>query len=196
MLANRISGSLLAGVRDLQASWGWLLALGIAMILLGIACVVADVTATFATVVVFGWFLLFSGIVALVHAFRVATWGGFLLYLLSALLRGFTGYWMIRYPTAGAVGLTLVIASFFVVGGAFRAVGSGMMRYPRWGWSLFSGIVSVVLGVMLLRQMPVSSLWFIGFAVGIDMILEGASLVSFATALRRVPESIPYERAA
>jgi uncharacterized membrane protein HdeD (DUF308 family) len=52
---------------------------------------------------------------------------------------------------------------------------------------VFSGIVSLVLGIMLLARMPVSSIWFIGFAIGVDLIFDGASLI-FATAIHRLPE--------
>jgi uncharacterized membrane protein HdeD (DUF308 family) len=176
-----------AGIDEIRSSWGWFLALGILFIILGAVCVIGDVSTTFATVLVFGWMLLFSGIFALVHAFRTHTWQGFLLSLLSALLRGFTGYVLIRYPLAGAASLTLILASFFIVGGLFRAIGSGMLKLPRWGWSVLSGIVSVVLGIMLLVQMPVSSVWFIGFAIGVDLIVDGASLIGFATALHSLP---------
>jgi uncharacterized membrane protein HdeD (DUF308 family) len=166
------------------------MALGIGLILLGVLCIAADVAATFATVFVFGWLLLIGGIIDLVHAFRFHTTSGFLGTLLSGLLRGLTGFLLLRYPGAGAVALTLVLASFFIVTGAFRATGSGVFRLPQWGWSMFSGIVSVVLGVILLAQLPASSLWFIGFAIGLDMILEGASLVAFSATLRRVPEFV------
>lgn len=180
-------GSLASGINRIRNSWGWFMTLGILLILLGAVCIIADVTATFATVLVFGWFLLISGIVALVHAFRVNSWNGFFLYLLSALFRGFTGYVMIRYPLAGALALTFVLASFFIVGGTFRAAGAASLRLPGWGWAVFSGVVSLALGVVLLAQLPVSSVWFIGFAVGIDMILEGASLIGVATGLRALP---------
>ena len=187
------SNPLIAGISEIRRSWGWLLALGISFMLLGVVCILGDVTATFATVLFFGWMLLFSGVVALIHAFRTRTWSGFFLHLLSALLRGFTGYVLVRYPGAGAVSLTLVLASFFVVGGMFRAVGAGMMQFPRWGWSLASGIVSVALGIMLLVQLPVSSIWFIGFAIGVDLIVDGASLVGFATAIHQLPTLTPHE---
>ena len=177
---------LLAGMEEIRNSWGWFLGLGILLMIIGAICIVGDVTATFATVLVFGWLLLISGIVALVHAFRTMNWSGFFLSLLSALFRGFTGYLLIRYPLAGAASLTLLLASFFVVGGVFRAIGAGMMKFPRWGWSVFSGIVSLVLGIMLLVQMPVSSIWFIGFAIGVDLICDGASLVGFGTAIHQV----------
>lgn len=179
---------LAAGIDEIRSSWGWFLALGIVLMIFGAICVVGNITATFATVLVFGWLLLLSGIVALVHAFRVRTWSGFFLYLLSAVLRGFTGYLLLRYPVAGAVSLTLILASFFIVGGLFRAIGSAVLKFPRWGWATFSGIVSVALGIMLLAQMPVSSIWFIGFAIGIDMIFDGASLVGLATAIHSFPK--------
>jgi uncharacterized membrane protein HdeD (DUF308 family) len=57
---------------------------------------------------------------------------------------------------------------------------------------VFSGIVSVALGIILLTQMPVSSLWFIGFAIGLDLILEGVSLVGFARAIHRLPRPVSY----
>jgi uncharacterized membrane protein HdeD (DUF308 family) len=176
---------LLTGMEEIRNSWGWFLGLGILLMLLGAVCIIGDVTATFATVLFFGWLLLISGIVALVQAFSTRNWSGFFLHLLSALFRGFTGYLLVRYPLAGAASLTLILASFFVVTGIFRAIGAGTMKFPRWGWAVFSGIVSVVLGVVLLVQMPVSSIWFIGFAIGVDLIFDGASLIGFGTAIHQ-----------
>lgn len=177
---------LLAGMQEIRAVWGWMLALGFLLMILGVVCVAGAATATFVTVEVFGWLLLFGGGVSLAHAVQTRAWSGLFLYLMSALLRGFTGYLLIRYPQAGEVSLTLILASFFMVGGLFRAVGSGAMKFPAWGWAVLSGFVSVALGIMLLAQMPVSSLWFIGFAIGLDMILDGGSLVGFAAALRNL----------
>lgn len=174
-LAERIEG--------IGGTWGWFLGLGILFCVLGAVCIVGEVGATFASVLVLGWMLLISGFFALIHGLRTHTWSGFLLSLLSALFRGFTGFLLVRYPLAGAESLTLVLASFFIVGGLFRAIGAGMLKIPRWGWPVFSGIVSIVLGVMLLVQMPVSGIWFIGFAIGIDLMIEGVSLISFATAI-------------
>jgi uncharacterized membrane protein HdeD (DUF308 family) len=178
-----IGTAIRAGFEQLHASWGWFVALGIALILLGAACILGEMAATLITVVVLGWLLLISGIVTLVHAFQTRTWSGFLLYLLSALLRLFTGFVLIRFPLGGALGITVLLALLFVVGGAFRAIGAGKLRFPRWGWAVASGIISVALGIMLLVQFPASSLWFIGLAVGVDLVFEGTSLVALGTAL-------------
>ena len=40
---------LIAGIEEIRRSWGWFLALGILLSILGIACIAFDVTATFAT---------------------------------------------------------------------------------------------------------------------------------------------------
>jgi uncharacterized membrane protein HdeD (DUF308 family) len=182
-----------AGINEIRSSWGWFLTAGIGLLVLGAICIIGSVAATFATILVVGWLLLFGGVVALVHAFRMRTWSGFFLYFVTALLRGFTGYLLIRYPLAGALTFTLVLALFFVVGGLLRTIGAAMMKFPNWGWIVFSGVVSVVLGIMLLVQMPVSSLWFLGFAVGVEMLVDGGSLVGIATAIHGLPKATSFK---
>lgn len=176
-----------AGLEEIRRSWGWFLFLGIALTLLGVACVVYDVAATFTTVLFFGWLLLFSGVLQLIQAFRIGTWGGFFPYLLSALFRGFIGYLLIRYPVAGAQSLTLLLGFFFIVGGLFRAIASGMVKFPRWGWAVFSGAISAVLGVMVLSRIGATSFWFIGFALGVDLIFDGLAVFNFASAVHHLP---------
>ncbi len=194
--SKSIFGSIAAGIDEIHDSWGWFVALGIALVVLGAVCIVSNVAATLATVLVFGWLLLIGGVFALIQAFRTRTWSGFFLCLLSALLRGFTGYLLIRYPLAGEMSLTLILASFFIVGGTFRAIGAGALQFPQWGWAVLSGIISVALGVMLLVQLPVSSLWFIGLAIGIDFIFDGGAFIALGSALRRVPSSPSFAKAA
>ncbi|MGO8857937.1 MAG: HdeD family acid-resistance protein [Steroidobacteraceae bacterium] len=191
---NSVAGPIEAGLDEIHNSWGWFVALGVALIALGGVCIVYNATATEATVLAFGWLLLVGGVFSLIQAFRTRTWSGFFLFLLSGLLRGFTGYLLIRYPLAGETSLTLVLASFFVVGGVFRAVGAGTLQLPQWGWAAFSGLVSVALGVMLLMQLPTSSLWFIGLAIGIDFIFDGASFIALGAALRGVPSGRTFAR--
>jgi uncharacterized membrane protein HdeD (DUF308 family) len=168
-----VTGSLALGLEHLHRAWGWFVALGVALVILGVVCILGEIETTLITVIVLGWFLLISGVIALVHAFRTRTWTGFFLYLLS------------RYPLIGALTLTLLLATLFIVGGVFRAVGAASLRFPQWGWTAVSGIIGIVLGVMLLSQLPASSLWFLGLAVGIDLVFEGSALMALGAALRR-----------
>jgi len=176
-----------AGLDEFHHSWGWVLALGMALIVVGAVCILADSVATLATVLTFGWLLLVGAVISLIHAFQTRTASSFFLHLMSVLLRGVTGFLLIRYPFAGAMSLTLLLASFFIVEGLFRAIGSAALQLPRWGWSALSGVISLALGIVLLLQLPVSSIWFIGFAIGVDMLLDGIAITAAALALHRLP---------
>ena len=129
-----------AGLDEIHRAWGWVLVLGIALSATGVACIVAASTATLATVIGFGSLLLVGAVISLVHAFQSRAGSSFFLHLMNVLLRGVTGFLLIRYPLAGAMSLTLVLALFFIVGGAFRAIGYAALTFPRWGWGAVSGV--------------------------------------------------------
>jgi len=78
MASRKSTGASLAtGLDEIHNSWGWFVALGIALIVLGVVCIVGDVTATLATVLAFGSLLIVGAILSLIQAFRVRTWSGF-----------------------------------------------------------------------------------------------------------------------
>jgi uncharacterized membrane protein HdeD (DUF308 family) len=176
----------LVNSEEIRRSWGWSLALGIILMALGLACLIYANIATLASVLIFGWFLVISGIVVGVHAFRSRRWGGVFLHLLNGILRVVTGLLILVFPGMGALTVTLVLASFFLVGGLFRAITVAILRYSRWGWGLVSGIISMILGIMLFLSLPFSAMWFIGFAVGFDLLLDGWAVTIFALAARKL----------
>jgi len=192
---SAVGDSIRAGLDKIHDSWGWFVVLGIALIVLGVVCIMGDMTATLASVLALGALLLVGAVVALVQAFRAYDWGGFFLYFLTALLRGVAGYLLIRYPGSGEVSITILLAAVFIVGGIFRTVGATRMRFPSWGWTAFSGVVSLVVGFMLIYQLPTASLWFIGFLVGVDFIFDGISLITLGTAVKKVPAGRDLARA-
>ena len=173
-------------IGQLHRSWDWMLALGIVFVFFGSITLLGDATIRFASVLVFGWLLLISGMIALIDAFTSGGSPGSLLLLLSALLRGFTGYLLASYPEITPFSVTLILALFFVVGGLFRAIGAGMLQFPRWIWCALSGVVSVALGTSLIARLPLPSITFVGVAIGIDLLFEGASLISTAKAIHRL----------
>ena len=116
---STIGGSISAGLDKIHDSWGWFVALGIALIVLGVVCIMGDVTATTVTVLALGWLLVIGAVIALVQSFRTYNWSGFFLYFLTALLRGVAGYLLIRYPGSGEVSITILLAALFIVGGLF-----------------------------------------------------------------------------
>jgi uncharacterized membrane protein HdeD (DUF308 family) len=179
-----------AGLDQIRKSWSWFLALGVLLVILGVLCVGKAQTATVFSILVLGWILAISGLLWLVNAFRAFSWHGFFLFTLNGIIRLVTGYLLLRHPDAGAAGVTMLLASLLIVAGLFRAVGAGVIRFPRWGWTVFSGIVSVVLGIALLGSWPSASTYFIGMVIGIDLIIDGASLMGFATAIHSLPNLV------
>jgi uncharacterized membrane protein HdeD (DUF308 family) len=177
-----------AGLDQVKRSWSWFLVVGILLIILGVVCVVKAQTATTFSILALGWVLAISGVAWLVSSFYAFSWHGFFLHLLSAIIRGVTGYLLIRHPDAGAAGVTMLLAALFIVGGLFRGVGASIIRFPRWGWTVFSGLVSFFLGVYLLTTWPTASTYFIGVVIGVDLIFDGAALVGFAGAIHSLPE--------
>jgi uncharacterized membrane protein HdeD (DUF308 family) len=167
----------------------WVILAGITSLVLGIAAIAYNATATIASVFIFGWLLALAGAIQIVHAFQVRTWSGFFLYLLDGILRATVGWLLIAYPGSGAQALTLVLSFYLIVGGLFKTIGSIFLQFPSWGWSVASGVISLALGVMLAMQWPTSATWFIGFAVGIDLIFYGWALLMFAAAVKKVSEA-------
>jgi uncharacterized membrane protein HdeD (DUF308 family) len=192
---STVGGPISQGLDKIHDSWGWFVVLGIALMVLGVVCIMGDVTATYATVVALGWLLAVGAVVSLVQAFRARDWSGFSLYFLAALLRGVGGYVLIKYPTSGEVSITILLASLFIVGGIFRTVLASSLRFPNYGWTVFSGVVAVIVGFMLIYQLPTTSVWFIGFLLGIDFIFDGLALITFGTAIKKVPAGRDFVRA-
>jgi uncharacterized membrane protein HdeD (DUF308 family) len=80
-----------------------------------------------------------------------------------------------------------VLAIFFVVEGVFDLVAYFPTRaIPGSGWILFDGIVTLVLGLLVWRQWPSSSLWVMGTLVGISMIFTGMTRLMLSLAVRRL----------
>ena len=191
MPSQTLTASAFAGGESKGNVRGWVIFAGITMLVLGTAAVIYDVSATIASVVLFGSLLMLAGVMQMVHAFQVRAWSGFFLYLLDGIIRATVGTLLVWYPESGALTLTLLLSVYFIVGGLFRAIGSMVLQFPSWGWSVASGLISVALGGLLAMQWPVSGVWFIGFAVGLDLILYGWALLMFASAVKQLSTSFP-----
>jgi uncharacterized membrane protein HdeD (DUF308 family) len=151
----------------------WFIVLGVALVGLGIIAAGSSITTTFVSMLFLSGVLLVGGIVRFVSAFNAREWSGSLLLALSGALYVVAGVLSYRHPIAAALALTLLFAALFLGVGLFRMIASIWYRFPNWGWVAVSGAISVVLGLMLWNQWPVSGVWFIGLCIGIDLIVEG-----------------------
>lgn len=174
--------------QELRKAWGWMVALGIGMIVGGLAAISSPWMGTKVMVVLLGILLIAAGIAQLVSTFHCGGWRGVLLHLLVSILYLVTGFIVLEKPYEGAVGLTLILAAFFLTTGLIRIVVALKERFPGWGWVLLSGAVTALLGVIIWRQFPESALWVIGLLVGIDLIFGGWMWVMLGFMFRQIPK--------
>jgi uncharacterized membrane protein HdeD (DUF308 family) len=182
-------------LQQLRRRWGLFLGLGIALILLGGLAIGASVIATLVTVIFIGSIILCEGILQVLLSFWARHGQGFFLHLVTGFLGVIVGLLLITKPVTSAIALTLLMATFFVVGGLFRMVAATMIRFRGRAWVFVSGLVEFTLGILIWAEWPASPsdqptlLWVIGTFVGINLIFRGWSYVVLATALRTLPAS-------
>lgn len=186
----------LIGLEQIHHRWGWFLGLGVVLIALGVLALAFIPAATLGSVLVLGWLMVVSGVLEGVYAFYARGWSGVLLHVLGAVLGIVVGLIVVTQPVAGALAWTLLFASYFIVIGIFRMIAAIQLKYQSWGWAVFDGIVTMVLGLLLWAEWPASAIWFMGFALGIALILRGWTMVMFAIAVREFTDKPLLERVA
>jgi uncharacterized membrane protein HdeD (DUF308 family) len=176
-------------LQTLQKHWQWFLALGIAMTTLGMFAIGSACIATVTVTVtwLFGFLMLAGGIAEIVSAFSAGRWSGTLVHMLIGVLYAVVGLMIIEQPENSAIQLTLIIAIFLIVSGIFRIVSALSERFAGWGWVLLNGTVTLLLGLLIQKQWPVSGLWVIGLFVGIDLIFNGWAWIMLSLGLRQAP---------
>jgi uncharacterized membrane protein HdeD (DUF308 family) len=166
--------------------WGWFLAFGIVLVVLGIAAIVRCVTSTVVSMLFFGWLLVIAGIIEFASAFMVGKWSGFFLHLLIAILFFVVGVLFLKNPSMSAEAATYVISIFLIIGGVYALISALWAHLPGYGWQVADGIIATVLGILLMAQWPASGLYAIGLFVGIDLIFFGWAWIALALNLHKM----------
>jgi uncharacterized membrane protein HdeD (DUF308 family) len=178
---------------ELSKKWGWLLAVGIIQLILGMVGLGLTLGLTLITILIYGILLLIGGGAQIVHAFTTKGWKGLVLHLLIAVLYVLAGIIIIAKPLAASLILTLCIGFVLLTAGILRSIMAFRFKgCKNWFWPLLSGMVSVLLGLMIINQWPVSGLWVIGLFVAVELIVNGWSSIMIALVARKA-QGIPEE---
>jgi uncharacterized membrane protein HdeD (DUF308 family) len=159
-------------VEPLRTKSGWIVALGIVYVIGGLIALSSVVFATKVTVFVVGIMMLISGIAEMINAFQLRPWGKFLLWLIIGLLYIAAGIVTFVNPLLAAAALTLLLGIALVVSGVMRIVLAFSMREGM-SWVVLAGIVTLLLGAVILAHWPVSSIFVLGVLLGVDLIIIG-----------------------
>ena len=152
----------------------------------GILALVAPLAAGLSVANAVGVLLMVSGVSRVFLAFKMGSFGHGLLMFVIGLLSALAGLYMVARPGMALATITIVLAAYFIVDGVFQIIWALRLRpIQGWGWTLFSGVVALALGIMIWRQFPVSGVWAVGTLAGIQMIFGGSSIASVCSAAKR-----------
>ncbi|NLF29687.1 MAG: hypothetical protein GX591_02225 [Planctomycetes bacterium] len=154
--------------------------LGAVAITLGILALLAPLLAGSVVALMLGVLLIVGGIMRFVWAFEAHSFGrGTLLFVLGGLM-ALGGLALLFRPLYAIDVLTVILAVYFIVDGIVEII-AGVRRHATtagWGWLLFSGIVSILLGVLLWSIRVDDFLALVGILVGIKLIFTGVVIIA------------------
>jgi membrane-bound ClpP family serine protease len=67
--------------------------------------------------------------------------------------------WLLLIASGIEVAQAVMVGLFFIIGGLFQLIRSFAVTLPGWGRQALDGAVTVLLGLLVLAQWPVSGLW-------------------------------------
>ena len=187
---------------------GWLLALGVFMIALGV--IGLGMTYALTGIILFwiGILAILGGVGQLIDAFHHKKWSGLIWHVIVGLIYIAAGIVLAFMPTFSAFWLTLMIAFSLMITGFLRVLSVFRLRGHR-GLQflvLLTGLASIGLGIYIYQLVsppspevlatPEGQLawtsswqWVIGLFVAIELILEGVALLSIALTAKRATEA-------
>ncbi len=160
-------------------------AFGVIAIILGMLAMLAPGLTGLSIAMLLGFVVLIGGIVRIIWAFQAGSLGKGLLVFAIGGLTVLCGIALLANPLLAAGVLTIVLAVYFVLDGVVEITAGVQIRpQPGWGWLVFGGIVSILLGVMIWRQFPLSGPWAMGVLLGIKLFFVGLVMVTGGSAVR------------
>jgi uncharacterized membrane protein HdeD (DUF308 family) len=160
------------------------------LIVFGFLAIGLPMGTSLGVVIVIAWLIVLSGGFQFIHAFQSKGAGNIIWKVLVAIAYLIAGIYFLMNPVIGVAGFTLGLAILFVAEGVFDLVAYFQARNAHGsGWILFDGIVTLILGALVWKEWPSSSLWVIGTLVGINLIMTGTTRLMISLAARQVVHS-------
>lgn len=208
-MTNLFGSSVSGALGESNIRWGWLLALGILMLVLGVIGLGMSYRLTFLAMFWFGILATIGGVGQIFDAFHHKGWKGIVWHVAIGIVYIIAGMVLIFVPVSAAFWMTLFIAISLVVTGVMRIFMAFQVRNQGsvWWWVLLTGIISIILGILVwgtitppgpeVLATPEAQLawirswgWVIGMFVAVELIVEGISLTSIALATKSNTPSI------
>ena len=166
---------------------GLTVASGVILVIAGLLAILSPFVAGLSITIMVGVLLAVSGIGQCFLAFRAGAFGRALVLFAAGLLMAIAGFYMMSQPVSGLAALTLVLMAFLVATGILEIIVAFQLKpADGWGIELFNGVVTLVLGILLWRQFPLSGAWAIGILFGIKMVFSGWAFIFVGRGVKKL----------
>ena len=177
--------------QEVKKNAGWLVALGWLTVFAGFMSILSPMIGGIAVSVLIGIAMAIAGFARTVGVFHAGSFGQGALALIGGIFTFVAGVVLVTRPGIGLASLTLLLGIYLLVDGISGAVLAFHVRPENgWGWMLFSAVLGVLLGILLLREWPLSGLWAIGTLVGVNLLFTGFSITSVGSAARGLAKRV------
>lgn len=158
--------------------------MGVIQLILGLIALSIPVATGAASMLILGILFIAGALLSIYQLFAIndsRIW-----HLIAAILYAIVGVYILQNLGLALVSVTFLIGWLFIGGGILRLVVSWKMRgNPGNGWRVFNGIITLLLGIMVIYQWPSSSAWLIGTLIAVELIFSGWSSIFFSTAAKK-----------
>jgi len=181
-----------AGLVDgIKKNAGLTVVIGIISVIAGLLAISSPLVAGVSITILVGAMLAVSGVSQCFLAFKAGAFGRGLMLFAVGVLMTIAGVYMMNQPVAGLATLTIILMSYLLATGVLEIIVAAQLKpADGWGLQLFNGIVTLLLGIMLWRQFPLSGAWAIGVLFGIKMIFSGWAFVFIGRNVKKLAAEI------
>jgi uncharacterized membrane protein HdeD (DUF308 family) len=174
-----------------KALWWLVLIRGVLAVLFGLYALFSPAAALLALVFVFGFYAIMDGVAAIAVGFRhrrTSHWGWHVVQGVVSLIAGLIALF---WPGPTLIALVFIIAFWSIVLGVTEIVEAFQARRlgSSWGWLLFSGIVGILFGIVLLFS-PAAGALALLWVIGIFALVLGVVQIVWAFRLRTAAKAV------
>jgi uncharacterized membrane protein HdeD (DUF308 family) len=168
-----------------MSNWIFLVVIGFISAVAGLFAIFNPFPASVAVTQLVGIAFLLIGAGEVIGAFRAEGWGGKIWALLLGVVALLVGINLLGEPLRGMITLSMFLAAMFIVSGIFKVIVCWHIQISQLRYAvLLSGIASLLIGIIIFANFPLSAATSLGILLGVELLSNGISAIAMGFARR------------
>ncbi|MBB4265874.1 HdeD family acid-resistance protein [Roseospira visakhapatnamensis] len=148
--------------------------IGVVFVILGLVALLLPSFVTLTVEWLIGLTLLIAGGYEMTYALPFRGKRGAWWHLVLGTIVFLSGILFLASPLSGALTLTLIIGTMFIASGVVKTgFAIAVRRIRGWHLSLYSALITLAVGLVIVFLLPVVSAWLLGVLVGLEFLING-----------------------